>query len=314
MSKRESFLWTEKYRPATISDCILPKHIKDVFRGSLKSGEITNFLLCGKPGMGKTTVAKALCSELKLDYQFINGSEQNGIDVLRTMVKDFASSVSLISDKKVVIIDEADYITANAQAALRGMIEEFSSNCTFIFTCNFENKIIDAIHSRCAVVQFVVRDKDKLSLIQDFYKRTSHILEKENVEFNKEVLGKVIVDNFPDFRRTINELQRFATANGKIDEGILAQTSNINIDSLFKAITNKKYGDLREWVVESLDNDSTKIYRQIYDALADYLEPGSVPMAVMILGDYQYKAAFAADHEINLLACLTEIWKDCEFK
>ena len=312
--KRESFLWVEKYRPEKVEDCVLPKHTKDFFSGIVESGEIPNLLLCGKPGMGKTTIAKALCNELNTDFKFINGSEQNGIDVLRTTVKEFASSVSLISDRKVVIIDEADYLTPNTQAAMRGMIEEFSSNCTFVFTCNFKNRIIEAIHSRCAVVEFNIKEKDKMSLIKNFYKRTSMILESEHVQYDKEVLGKVIVDNFPDFRRTINELQRFSKANGKIDEGILAQTSEINIDNLFKAIKNKKYGDLRKWVVESLDNDPTKIYRQVYDALVDYLEPGSVPMAVMILGDYQYKAAFAADHEINLLACLTEIWKDCELK
>lgn len=312
--KRESFLWVEKYRPQTISDCILPKHMKDVFLGTLKSGEISNFLFCGKPGMGKTTVAKALCNELGVDFKFINGSEQNGIDILRTTVKEFASSVSLISDRKVVIIDEADYLTANTQAAMRGMIEEFSSNCTFIFTCNFKNKIIEAIHSRCAVVEFTVKENDKIKLIEQFYKRAGDILDKESVEYDKSVLGKVVVDNFPDYRRTLNELQRFAKAYGKIDKGILSQTTDVNLDNLFKAIKNKKYGDMRKWVVENLDNDPTKIYRQIYDSLVDYLKPASIPMAVLILGDYQYKAAFAADHEINLLACLTEILKDCEFK
>jgi len=314
MKKREDFVWVEKHRPKTIDECILPKQMKDIFKGILKNEKIPNLLLCGKPGVGKTTVAKALCNELSVDHIFINGSEQSGIDTLRTTIKDFASTVSVFGNRKVVIIDEADYLTGHTQAALRSFIEEFSKNCTFIFTCNFKNKIKEAIHSRCSVIEFVIKKEDRMGLIEEFYKRVVSILKIEGVKFNREVVGRMILNNFPDFRRTLNELQKFSQINDEIDESVLAQIHDINIDVLYKALKGKKYGELRKWVVESLDNDQNQIYREIYDSLVDNLEAESVPMAVLIIADYQYKSAFVADPEINLLACLTELLRDCEFK
>ena len=309
----EHLLWVEKYRPKTIEDCILPDAIKSTFQEYVNRKEIPNLLLSGSAGVGKTTIAKALCNEVGCDFIVINGSDESGIDVLRTKIKNYASSVSLSGGRKVVIIDEADYLNPNStQPALRGAIEEFSSNCSFIFTCNYKNRIIDPIHSRCSVVDFKINGA-KQKMAAQFFKRVEWILEKENITYSKDVVAAVITKHFPDNRRVLNELQRYSVS-GTIDSGILSNIADIQLDTLIAALKGKDFGSTRKWVTANLDNDPVKIYRKLYDTLYEVLKPQSVPQLVLILAKYQYQAAFVADHEINMVACLTEIMVDCEFK
>jgi DNA polymerase III delta prime subunit len=309
----EHLLWVEKYRPKTIEDCILPDAIKSTFQEYVNRKEIPNLLLSGSAGVGKTTIAKALCNEVGCDFIVINGSDESGIDVLRTKIKNYASSVSLAGGRKVVIIDEADYLNPNStQPALRGAIEEFSSNCSFIFTCNFKNRIIDPIHSRCSVVDFKINGS-KAKMAAQFFKRVEWILEQENITYSKDVVAAVITKHFPDNRRVLNELQRYSVS-GTIDSGILSNIADIQLDALITALKGKDFGSTRKWVTSNLDNDPVKIYRKLYDTLYEVLKPQSVPQLVLILAKYQYQAAFVADHEINMIACLTEIMVDCEFK
>lgn len=309
---KDQMLWVEKYRPHKVEDCILHDSLKKTFQEYVDRREIPNLLLAGSAGVGKTTIARALCDEVGCDYIIINGSDESGIDVLRNKIKNYASSVSLMGGRKVVIIDEADYLNPNStQPALRGAIEEFASNCSFIFTCNYKNRIIDPIHSRCAVVDFKTNGS-KAKLAAQFFKRVEWILEQENVTYDKEVVAAVITKHFPDNRRILNELQRYA-AGGTIDKGILTSVSDVQIAELIKALKGKDFASARKWVTSNLDNDPVRIYRKIYDSMYDYLKPDSIPQAVLILSKYQYQAAFCADQEINLVACLTEIMVDCEF-
>jgi DNA polymerase III delta prime subunit len=309
----EHLLWVEKYRPQKIEDCILPDAIKTTFQEYVNRKEIPNLLLSGTAGVGKTTVAKALCNEVGCDYIVINGSDESGIDVLRNKIKNYASSVSLAGGRKVVIIDEADYLNPNStQPALRGAIEEFASNCSFIFTCNYKNRIIDPIHSRCTVIDFKINGS-KPKMAAQFFKRVESILEKEEIKYDKEVVAAVITKHFPDNRRVINELQRYSVS-GVIDKGILASVSDIQLADLLKALKEKDFASARKWVSNNLDNDPARIFRKLYDSLYESLKPDSVPQLVLILAKYQYQAAFVADAEINLIACLTEIMVECEFK
>lgn len=309
----EHLLWVEKYRPARIEDCILPDALKETFQEFVKRKEIPNLLLSGTAGVGKTTVAKALCNEIGCDYIIINGSDESGIDVLRNKIKNYASSVSLMGGRKVIIIDEADYLNPNStQPALRGAIEEFASNCSFIFTCNFKNRIIDPIHSRCSVIDFKINGS-KPKLASQLFKRVENILSQEGIQYDKEVVAAVITKHFPDNRRILNELQRYSVS-GSIDKGILASVSDIQLADLLRALKDKDFASARKWVTNNLDNDPARIFRKLYDSLYESLKPQSVPQLVLILAKYQYQAAFVADSEINLIACLTEIMVDCEFK
>jgi DNA polymerase III delta prime subunit len=307
----DNFLWVEKYRPKTIKDCILPDGIGRTFSSIVESGVMPNLLLSGGPGVGKTTVAKALCEELNYDYLFVNGTEDNGIDGIRTTLRQYASSVSLDGKDKVIIIDEADYLSHMAQPALRGFIEEFSHNCRFIFTCNFKNKIIKPLHSRCSVVDFNIDNKEKSKLASKFYNRLCYILKEEGVTYESDVVRSLLVDYFPDWRRCINELQSYSS-NGVIDVGILSDVTDIK--DLCVSLKNKKFSEMRKWVVSNLDNDVNTIFRLIYDGLYQYVESRSIPQAVIILGEYQYKSYFVANDEINLVACLTELMVECEWK
>ena len=310
----EEYLYVEKYRPKTINECVLPDDIKNTFKQIVDSGEIPNMLLCGSAGCGKTTVAKALCNQLGSDYLFVNASEEGGIDTLRVKIRNFASTVSLNGDKKVVILDEADYLNpSSTQPALRGFIEEFSSNCRFIMTCNFKNRIIDPIHSRCTVIDFRITNKDKPVLAKAFLDRIKDILDGEGISYKEKVLVELIMKHFPDYRRILNELQRYSVS-GEIDSGILANLGEVKIEELVKSLKAKNFTDMRKWVVNNIDNDPTRIFRTIYDSLYVKMESSCIPRAIMILADYQYKSAFVADQEINLVACLTEIMVDCEFK
>jgi DNA polymerase III delta prime subunit len=310
---KQEFLWVEKYRPNKIEDCILPDNIKKTFLEYVQQGEVPNLLLAGSAGVGKTTIARALCEEIGCDYIIINGSDESGIDVLRTKIKNYASSMSLMGGRKVIILDEADYLNPNStQPALRGAIEEFSSNCSFIFTCNFKNRIIEPLHSRCAVVEFKIQNGQKVKMAAQFFKRVEWILEQEKVEYDKQVVAAIITKHFPDNRRVLNELQRYS-ASGTIDAGILAAVSDVQITELIKAIKEKDFASARKWVGLNLDNDPVRIYRKVYDSLYTFLKPTSIPQAVLILSKYQYQAAFCADQEINLVACLTEFMIECEF-
>ena len=309
----EHVLWVEKYRPHKVEDCILPDSIKSTFLEYVNRKEIPNLLLSGSAGVGKTTVAKALCDEVGCDYIVINGSDESGIDVLRNKIKNYASSVSLLGGRKVIIIDEADYLNPNStQPALRGAIEEFASNCSFIFTCNYKNRIIDPIHSRCSVIDFKINGS-KPKMAAAFFKRVEWILSTENIKYDKEVVASIITKHFPDNRRVLNELQRYSVS-GCIDKGILSNQSDIQIDSLIKSLKDKDFGSARKWVTNNLDNDPVKLYRKLYDSMYDVLKPNSIPQVVLILAKYQYQSAFVADHEINMVACLTEIMVDGEFK
>lgn len=306
------FLWVERYRPRTLKDCILPADQKKIFEEMISKGQIQNMLLCGSAGVGKTTVARALCEELETDYIVINGSEESGIDVLRTKIKQFASTVSFSGKTKVVILDEADYLNPNStQPALRAFIEEFSSNCRFIFTCNFKNRIIPPLHSRCTVIEFKLPKEDKPKIAAKFFKRASEILLQEKIDTDPKVLAKLIEKYFPDYRRILNELQRYSVS-GKIDEGILATVGEVNIQELTNALKEKDWKRMRSWVVNNLDNDPATILRKVYDSVTDHVV--QVPQLILILADYQYKSAFCADQEINLVACLTEIMASVEFK
>jgi len=311
------FLWVEKYRPKCIEDCILTEELKNTFSQFLKQKEIPNLLLSGTAGTGKTTVARALCEELHCDYIIINGSDEGRhIDTLRNQIKNFASSVSLNeSDKhKVVIIDEADYMNPDSvQPALRNFIETFYKNCRFIFTCNFKNKIIPALHSRCTVIDFRITNGQKIKTATSFMNRLCEILKEEQIEYDKKVIAELIQRFYPDFRRTINELQRYSV-RGKIDSGILVSLSEINNKELISLLKEKRFGDMRKWVVQNLDKEPSSLFRSIYDILYTSLDPKSIPQSVLIIADYQYKAAFVADNEINLVACLTEIMAQCKFK
>jgi DNA polymerase III delta prime subunit len=308
-------LWVEKYRPHKIEDCILPESIKSTFQEYVNRKEIPNLLLTGSAGVGKTTIAKALCEEVGCDYIVINGSEETGVDNIRVKVKNYASSMSLSGGRKVIIIDEADYLSPNAQAALRGSIEEFAVNCSFIFTCNFKHKIMDAIHSRCSVVEFKLQNGQKAKMATQFFKRVEWLLAEEGVTYDKQVVAAVITKHFPDNRRVLNELQRYSSNESKtIDKGILAAVSDINITELVKALKVKDFGTARKWVTNNVDSDSATILRKIYDNMYDFLKPESIPPAVLVLAKYQYQAAFVADQEINLVACLTEFMIECEFK
>jgi DNA polymerase III delta prime subunit len=305
-------LWVEKYRPSKVQDCILPELVKTTFQEYVNKKEIPNLLLSGGAGVGKTTIAKALCEEVGCDYIVINGSDENGVDTIRIKIKNYASSVSLMGGRKVIILDEADYLTPNAQAILRASIEEFASNCSFIFTCNFKNRIIDPIHSRCTVIDFRVNGQ-KAKLAAQFFKRVEWILGEENITYDKEVVAAIITKHFPDNRRILNELQRYAVS-GTIDKGILAAVSDIQLNELTKALKEKDFASCRKWVTNNLDNDPARIFRKLYDGLYELLKPDTVPALVLILAKYQYQVAFVADSEINLIACLTEIMVDCEFK
>ena len=310
------FIWVEKYRPTTIDECILPKGIKKTFQDFVERGEIPNMLLSGPPGIGKTTVAKALCHQLGSDYYVINGSDEGRfLDTVRNSAKNFASTVSLTSDSKhkVIIIDEADNTTSDVQLLLRASIEEFSKNCRFIFTCNYKNKIIDPLHSRCSVVDFSVNKKDKPTIAAQFFARLNFILEEEKVEADKKVLAELINKHFPDWRRVLNECQRYAVS-GKIDSGILAAFSDVAVNDLIKNLKQKNFAEVRKWVVTNMDNDTSVLLRRIYDSLYDSLVNSSIPAAVLIIAKYQFQIAFVADQEINLLAALTEIMVECEFK
>jgi DNA polymerase III delta prime subunit len=313
---RDEFLWVEKYRPKTIEDCILPENIKKTFKDFLNKGEVPNLLLAGPAGCGKTTVAKALCNELGVDVYVINGSDEGRfLDTVRNNAKNFASTVSLSSESKhkVIIIDEADNTTPDVQLLLRASIEEFSRNCRFIFTCNYKNKIIEPLHSRCAVVEFGIKGKQKQEIAAQFFNRLNGILDTERIQSDKKVLAELINKHFPDWRRVLNECQRYSVS-GKIDGGILAHFSDVKVNDLIKNLKEKDFPQVRKWCVNNLDNDSSVLLRRIYDSLSDTLVPSSIPAAVLILAKYQYQIAFVADQEINLLACLTEIMVECEFK
>jgi len=308
------FLWVEQYRPKTIDDCILPDSLKTLFSAFIKKGEISNMLFSGTAGIGKTTVAKALCEQMNCDWIMINGSEEGGIDVLRNKIKNFASTVSLSGGKKVVILDEADYLNPQStQPALRGFVEEFHKNCRFILTCNFKNRIIEPLHSRFSNIEFKVNPKDKPKLASRLFERAVYILKEQNVDYEDKVLVELITKHFPDFRKLINELQRYSVS-GSIDAGILVNVSDENLKTLVTHLKGKAFSDMRKWVVNNLDNDPVKIFRKIYDTLYTNLEPSTIPHAVLIIADYQYKSAFVADQEINLVACLTELMSQVKFK
>jgi len=310
------FLWVEKYRPKTIEECILPSETKKTFLGFLSKGEVPNLLLSGPAGCGKTTVAKALCEELGADYYVINGSDEGRfLDTVRNQAINFASTVSITSGAKhkVIIIDEADNTTHDVQLLLRANIEDFYGNCRFIFTCNYKNKIIEPLHSRCAVVDFSIKGKEKQEIAVEFFKRLNYILDEQRVEYDKKVIVELINKHFPDWRRVLNECQRYS-ASGRIDTGILATFSDVSINDLTKNLKEKNFPAVRKWCVDNLDNDPAVLLRRVYDALYSTLKNSSIPSAVLIIGRYQYQIAFVADQEINLLACLTEIMVECEFK
>ena len=309
----EHLLWTEKYRPKTVEDCILPERLKIPFQEYVNQKQIPNLLLAGGAGVGKTTIAKAMCNEIGADYMIINGSDESGIDVFRGKIKNFASSMSFGGGRKVIIIDEADYLNPNStQPALRNAIEEFASNCSFIFTCNFKSRIIDPLHSRCAVIEFGLKNGEKQKMAGAFFKRVQSILETEKVEYDDKVIAELVKKHFPDFRRVINELQRYSQL-GKIDVGVLAQIGDVSITQIIKHLKEKDFASVRKWAATT-EIDSTTFFRKLYDNLYDILKPSSIPQIVIILADYQYKQAFVADQEINLVACLTQIMADGEFK
>jgi DNA polymerase III delta prime subunit len=310
------FLLCEKYRPQVIEDCILPDETKKTFKEFVEKGEIPNLLLAGPPGIGKTTIAKALCNELGADFYVINGSDEGRfLDTVRNQAKNFASTVSLqgTGKHKVIIIDEADNTGNDVQLLLRANIEAFYSNCRFIFTCNYKNKIIEPLHSRCAVIDFTIKGKQRVQLAGNFFERLRFILNQEKIEYDQKVVAELVSKHFPDFRRVLNEIQRYSTG-GKIDAGILASFSDISVNELIKHLKEKNFTEVRKWVSTNLDNDSSVILRRVYDSLYDALMPASIPAAVLIIAKYQYQIAFVADQEINLLAALTEVMVECEFK
>ena len=310
----EEFLWVEKYRPKSINDCILPDSLKQTFQEFVNQDNIPNLLLTGGPGVGKTTVAKAMLNEIKADYIVINGSMNGNIDTLRNEIKDFASTMSFSNTRKYVILDEADYLNPQStQPALRNFMEEFSKNCGFILTCNFKNRIIEPLHSRCSVVEFSIPKPIRPKVANQFFKRISNILKKENTEYDEMVVAKMVEGYFPDFRRVLNELQRYSVI-GKIDSGILASTGDASIEDLVSSLKAKSFSEVRKWVAQNSDVDSSSMLRKLYDVANEKMKPHSVAQLVLILADYQYKAAFVADQEINLVACMTEIMANCEFE
>ena len=313
---RDEFVWVEKYRPTTIEECILPSSIKKTFLDFLDKGEVPNLLLSGPPGCGKTTVAKALCNELGVDVYVINGSDEGRfLDTVRNNAKNFASTVSLSSTAKhkVIIIDEADNTTPDVQLALRAFTEEFVGNCRFIFTCNYKNKIVSPLHSRCAVIDFSIKGKDRVELAGQFFKRLQQILDQEAIGYDAKVLAELINKHFPDWRRVLNEIQRYSVG-GKIDSGILASFSDVKTNDLFKRLKEKDFPAVRKWVVDNLDNDPTVLLRSVYDAIYSHLDGPGIAAAVLIIAKYQYQSGFVAEQEINMLACLTEIMVECNFK
>jgi len=309
----DDFLFVEKYRPTTIKDTILPDDLSKTFSEFVEKG-IPNLLLCGGPGVGKTTVARAMLEQIGSDYIIINGSMNGGIDTLRNDIKSYASTVSLNGNRKFVILDEADYLNPQStQPALRNFMEEYSKNCGFILTANYKNRIIEPLHSRCSVVEFTISKQDKPKLAQKFMTRVQHILEQEKIEYDKKAIGELIIKYFPDWRRVLNEIQRYSSS-GKIDVGILTQMSDGSFNTLIQALKKKEFNQMRKWVAENLDNDPTTIYRKLYDSCNVNMKENTIPILVTTIADYQYKSAFVADHEINLVACLTTLMIDCEFK
>ena len=307
------FLWVEKYRPKVVADTILPESLKLTFQKIVNGGELPNMLFTGTAGLGKTTIARALCNELGCDFILINGSEEGNIDTLRTKIKQFASSVSLQGGYKVVILDEADYLNPQStQPALRGFIEEFSNNCRFILTCNFKNRIIEPLHSRCGVYEFNTSKKSMIELCESFMARCKTILDNEKIEYDDKPLAELIMKFAPDWRRVLNELQRYSI-NGRIDSGVVANLQDKNFDDLFSHLKNKNFKSMRSWVVNNIDTDASAIFRAIYDRMTDKIAPQSIPQLVLLLADYQYKNAFVADHELNVVACLTEVMSDVQF-
>lgn len=307
------FLWVEKYRPKTIDETILPQRLKDTFNAIVTNGDLPNMLFTGTAGLGKTTVARALCNTLDLDYIVINGSEEGNIDTLRGKIKQFASTVSLQGGYKVVILDEADYLNPQStQPALRGFIEEFSNNCRFILTCNFKNRIIEPLHSRCGVYEFNTSKKDLADLAAQFLKRIQRILDEEGIGYDQMAIVDLIMKYAPDWRRIINECQRYSLT-GRIDSGVTKNLTNDNYDQLFKFLKEKDFKKMRSWVANNIDTDASAIFRAIYDRMAEKIQPQSIPQLVLLLADYQYKNSFAADHELNVVACMTEIMANVEF-
>ncbi len=310
----EQFLWVEEYRPRDIESCILPKSLKKTLQSFVDKETLPNLILSGSPGVGKTSAAKAMVEEIDATFMFINGSEESGIDTLRTKIKNFASTVSFDGGKKYLILDEADYLNPQStQPALRGFIEEFHSNCGFILTCNYKTRIIPALQSRCSVIDFVIPNAEKVKLAEQFFTRVKGILNKNEIKFHEEVVAEVINNHFPDWRKVLNELQRYSLS-GEIDAGILVNLGDKNIKDLIAMMKKKELVNVRKWVVDNLDNDSDRIFRNIYDNLYDHIDPNSIPHAIVALGEYQYKAAFVADLEINMMACLTEIMGGVKFK
>jgi DNA polymerase III delta prime subunit len=310
----ENFLWVEEYRPKDVGSCVLPKNLKDTFTEFVESDNIPNLILSGGPGVGKTTIAKAMLDQIGATYMMINGSEESGIDVLRTKIKNFASTVSLEGGRKYLILDEADYLNPQStQPALRGFMEEFHKNCGFILTCNYKNRLIEPLHSRCSVVEFSIPKSEKQNLSSEFMKRLISILDTEEIKYDKRVVAEVIKTHFPDWRRTLNELQRYSVS-GTIDAGILVNLSDVNIKQLMHCMKNKEFTNVRKWVVDNLDNDPVHLLRSIYDNLYEYVDGSTIPHCVVVLGEYQYKSAFVADQEINIMACLTEIMGRAKFK
>jgi replication factor C small subunit len=303
----------ERYRPTTVNDCILPERLKQPFQEYVNRKEIPNLMLTGSAGVGKTTIALAMCEEIGVNYLFINSSEERGIDTLRTKIIGYASTVSLTGGKKVIILDEADHLTPDAQAGLRGVIEEFADNCTFIFTCNFKSRLIDALHSRCTVLEFSLKNDEKKEMATQLFKRLQSILKEEKITYDKASLAKIVEKYFPDYRRTINELQRFSVS-GTIDASTVAQLSDVKkLAELVSSLKDKNFNEMRKWVTTNSDIDASSIFRKIYDSLAEYIKPQSIPQAVVIISKYQYQSAFVADQEINLVAMLTEMMVDCEY-
>jgi DNA polymerase III delta prime subunit len=311
---QDQFLFVEKYRPKTIEECILPKQLKNTFQQIVDTGELPNLMFTGTAGLGKTTVARALCEQLGIDYIIINGSEEGNIDTLRTKIRQFASTVSLSGGYKCVILDEADYLNPQStQPALRGFIEEFANNCRFILTCNFKNRIIEPLHSRCGVIDFKFDRKMLASLCGQFLVRLKQILDIEKIQYEEPVLAELIMKHAPDWRRVLNETQRYSIT-GVIDSGILVTLNDKSIKDLMEALKAKNFKSMREWVVNNIDTEAQAIYRKVYDALVDYVQPQSIPQIILILADYQYKQAFVADHELNVVACMTEIMANSEWK
>ena len=310
----ETFLWVEKYRPTTVDACILPNSLKESFSEFVNNKHIPNLILSGGPGVGKTTVAKAMVEEIGATWMMVNGSEESGIDVLRTKIKNFASTVSLEGGRKYIILDEADYLNPQStQPALRGFMEEFHKNCGFILTCNYKNRLIEPLHSRCSVVDFIIAKNEKPKLASDFFSRVKMILSDEKVKFDQKAVAELLNKYFPDWRRVLNELQRYS-ASGQIDAGILVNLSEVNINELMESLKKQEFTNVRKWIVNNLDNDPVRIYRRFYDSLYDYIDKSTIPHAVVILAEYSYKSAFVADQEINLLACFTEIMAQVKFK